>query len=175
MGVEDGRAKAPWRCLVESCAFVVCEPCSTYVQLELARLKERRSQADEDGAAFDFDDELRKLEAGGPVGLCPDTETGGSSPSQGKENETPEKAGRLAGFADKGDDDDYDDESTIEVDPKLEDDIDYGDGAGGYSEFVKRPFTRSAAAAAAASARARARRPTVVKRDRDRDRDATEN
>ncbi|KAI5848120.1 hypothetical protein BZA05DRAFT_120231 [Tricharina praecox] len=174
---EPDRVKAPWRCIVESCAFIVCEPCSAYAQLELGRLKVEKDKADEEGAMFDFDKELEKLEVDGLIGFYADSKVSQSTTTSTttKENVKPGKEGFLPGFQDHYDDGDDDGDGTIEVDSKLEVDTNLeadGDDTGYAVEFLRRPFTRSAAAAAA-SARARARRPTVVKRERDRDRDST--
>ena len=154
LNVDTDRAKAPWRCIVESCAFVVCEPCSTHVQTELDRLRKAKNKADEEGVEFDYDEELGKLEVDGPVGFCVDSKANDSSAAAREK----EKDGCPPGF-----------QGNAEVDMNMDVDSD----GGGYSmEFSKRPFTRSAAAAAA-SARARARRTTVVRRERGWDRDAT--
>ena len=37
---DPSRPKAPWRCIVEACAFTVCEPCSVQVHAQLTRLQE---------------------------------------------------------------------------------------------------------------------------------------
>jgi hypothetical protein len=166
--VDPDRKKAPWRCIIETCAFTTCEPCAEAVQQELGRLKEEREAAEAAGTPFDFEAELAKVEARGRVGI----EVGKAGTKREMEVDKDDcnkkedcRARSSAGHASAGS------IGKISVDSRMEvDDEDDGDG-GEYSlELFKRTFTRTAASAAAqASVRARARRPTIGKREMERE------
>ncbi|KAA8898966.1 hypothetical protein FN846DRAFT_194420 [Sphaerosporella brunnea] len=152
---DADREKAPWRCIVEACAFTTCGPCSDVTQGELGRLKDEREAAEAAGTPYDFQAELAKVEDEGRVGIesARKREIDVDKDDNKKEND---KMGHSSG----------DSAGKISVDSRMEVDDDDGDGDEYSLEVYKRPYTRSATAAAA-SARARARRPTAGKRERE--------
>jgi len=156
--LDKDRPKAPWRCIVETCVFTVCQPCVDYIQRVLRQIREAKEAAERDGVEFDIAAELEKAEDEGRVG----TETlKGPTDEKAEEDKWKEKREKRvsASFMEDGGD------GKIEVDP-MEVEVDDGDGEEYSIEFLKRTTTRSAAvAAASASARMRARRQTVVRRD----------
>ena len=70
-GLQDqDRPKAPWRCIVPSCAFVVCLDCADRIQLVLRDLHLAREAAQWEGIEFVMEAEVAKAEeeGGGRLG-----------------------------------------------------------------------------------------------------------
>ncbi|KAF8537674.1 hypothetical protein BDD12DRAFT_204678 [Trichophaea hybrida] len=160
--LDKDRPKAPWRCIVETCVFTVCQPCSEYVQKVLRQIQEAKEAAERDQVGFDIAAELEKVEGEGRVGTDV-FKAGANAEKKAEEDKWKEKEKRVSAsfmMTDGG-------ERKIEVDP-MEIEVDDGDGEEYSMEFLKRTTTRSAAAAAAAAGaanRVRARRQTFARRD----------
>ncbi|KAF8250831.1 hypothetical protein K440DRAFT_616445 [Wilcoxina mikolae CBS 423.85] len=160
--LDKDRPKAPWRCIVETCVFTVCQPCSEYVQKVLRQIQESKEAAERDEMAFDIAAELEKVEVEGRVGTDVFKAGGANAEKKAEEDKWKEKEKRVSASFMMTDDDG---DGKIEVDP-MEVEVDDGDGEEYSIEFLKRTTTRSAAAAAAGAAnRVRARRQTFARRD----------
>lgn len=146
-------ARQPWRCIVEKCAYLTCEPCADFLHAELARIK----RAIDENEDFNIDAAVKAAEAAPPdAALRGEREPTGRVKRPGESGSLPLVPKMLPGEND-----------LIEVGGDSDGDEEEEDA---YA-VLKRPYTRSAAvAAAAAQARAGASRrmlpqPSRVKRE----------
>ena len=176
-GMQDqDRPKAPWRCILPSCSFVVCLDCADHIQPVLRDLHLAQETAQRDGAEFAMEAELAKAEgeSGGRLGVpvpVPVPATAGHRSAEGADGRAQEgpvhrrtAVAPAAAAAASGGDAGRCIIGTgpMRVDLKA-DDTDDDDGGDGYAggnaydlEFLRTRTVRRAADAGAAAAAAAA-------------------
>ncbi|KAI5782748.1 hypothetical protein EDC01DRAFT_226688 [Geopyxis carbonaria] len=61
--LNPDQPKAPWRCILENCAYTLCFPCVEHVDSELAKIRALKEEADSLGEPYDIEEAVKQAEA----------------------------------------------------------------------------------------------------------------